>query len=58
MRAPTPIKIRRMGTTAISPLMNMDHQMTIRMNPTMMTTTPIIIPKIFDTIITPFTKLS
>jgi hypothetical protein len=35
-------------------LTNIDHQMTRRMSPTMMTTTPVMIPRIFDTIITPF----
>jgi hypothetical protein len=45
-----------MGTTAISPLMNMPHQVINKMRPMMITTTPIMIPSIFDTIITPFGK--
>jgi hypothetical protein len=46
-----------MGTTAISPLMNIPHHVINKTKPITITTTPIMIPSMFDTVITPFEKL-
>jgi hypothetical protein len=49
--------MRRMGTIAINPLMNIAHQVTRRMSPTIMTMTPIMIPNTLNTLITSFLRI-